>query len=265
MKYQNIPPHPALKRYVQYFWTIDVDVVSGQKFPIRTFVDDSSGIIFQHNNGRSALLKNGSPIPEILIYGQSTIPTENICVASFSAVGVLFYPHAIKELFGIDSLYLTDQTIHMNEFSEWNLTDEIIDTNNVDKQIQLLTNFLIKKIAAVKKEDVLIKHCIQHVKNSNGILTVRDLQKIYNLSERQLERRFQTVAGVSPRHYIKITRFQEAIRLMKKREFKKFSDIAYALQYNDQSHFIRHMKDLSGLNPKLLQNKLDIRIINLMI
>ena len=73
--------------------------------------------------------------------------------------------------------------------------------------------------------------------------------KRLNVSERQFERRFVRAVGVSPHHYIRIVRFQEAMRLIKANQFERLSDVAYDLNYVDQSHFIKDIKAFSGYTP----------------
>ena len=73
--------------------------------------------------------------------------------------------------------------------------------------------------------------------------------KCLNVSERQFERRFIRSVGVSPHQYIRIARFQEAVRLIKINRFERLSDVAYDLNYADQSHFIKDVKAFSAYTP----------------
>jgi transcriptional regulator GlxA family with amidase domain len=97
--------------------------------------------------------------------------------------------------------------------------------------------------------------CLDQVRQSRGLITVADLLKHYWVSERQLERRFLAHIGVSPRHYLKVIRFGEALRLLRQPKALKLSDIAYALRYADQSHFIRHTRQLTGMSPRQLRRR----------
>jgi AraC-like DNA-binding protein len=81
-------------------------------------------------------------------------------------------------------------------------------------------------------------------------IRVPRLLKRLNVSERQLERRFLRAIGVSPHHYIRILRFRKALQWMKTNQFDRLSDIAYDLNYVDQSHFIKDIKAFSGCTPK---------------
>jgi len=57
--------------------------------------------------------------------------------------------------------------------------------------------------------------------------------------------------------YIRVKRFNEAIRLIKTGQFERLTDVAYALNFYDQSHFIRDIKAFSGMTPKSLSQKVD--------
>ncbi len=258
VRHEIISPDAILRSHIRYFWTLQVARnITGQQ-PVRTFVDDSSGIVIEFELGHTAYIPRRT-----MVYGQTTSPTENRNNPSFFALGVLFQPLAIKELFGIDAHELTDRRIHLDEFSKLPFTGMISAVHSMPEVIQLLSDYLVGKIAAVKKQDMPILHCTRYIKGRAGSVTVKELCAIYQVSERQLERKFLSAIGVTPRHYIKITRFKAALALLSARSFDKFSDIAYHLNYFDQAHFIRQTKELSGLSPRQLQHQLNIRVANI--
>jgi AraC-like DNA-binding protein len=47
-------------------------------------------------------------------------------------------------------------------------------------------------------------------------------------------------------------RFREAMQLIEANQFERLSDVAYDLNYVDQSHFIKDIKAFSGYTPKHL-------------
>src|SRR5688572_4088337 len=110
MNYRIIPPHPLLKDYVRYFWTLEDGADNAVKTIFRTLVDDSSGIILQNYQGASAFIDHrGQDLQTAFFYGQSTRPTTTYTKSPFQLVGVHFHPHAIKTLFNVDAYLLTDQ------------------------------------------------------------------------------------------------------------------------------------------------------------
>ena len=83
------------------------------------------------------------------------------------------------------------------------------------------------------------------------------LLECLNISERQFERRFIQAVGLRPQFYIRVKRFNQAVNLMKNRQFGKLTELAHALNYYDQSHFIRDLKSFSGITPTCLFQKVD--------
>lgn len=105
--------------------------------------------------------------------------------------------------------------------------------------------------------DLLVEESLRFIHAHPGSLRVKDLLQYLHLSERQFERRFTQAVGISPQSYLRLKRFQEAIRLIKTRQFERLTDLASALNFSDQSHFIRDMKAFSGMTPTDLSQRMD--------
>lgn len=259
MKYTIIKPDIRLQSHVQYFWTLEVSQGSNI-IPVRTFVDDSTGILMEFSTN----VKECSP-RRTMVYGQTTTPTFNQNKEPFLVLGVLFQPYAIKELFDLDAHELTNQRIQIDDFFNTQLTEIISSKKNLSDKVNALTMHLSRKAKTIKYADDLIKHSIVYIKKYNGMLTVKDLQAKFGISERQLERRFKDVVGVSPRHYLKITKFKQAVNILSKKSSSSLTDIAFELNYFDQSHFVKQTKELSGLCPKDLKKVLTSSVANLIL
>lgn len=76
-----------------------------------------------------------------------------------------------------------------------------------------------------------------------------ELAQRTNTSERQLERRFMKVFGVSIVDYILRVRINAARELLETTT-RTVSDIALAVGFYDHSHFIRNFKRLRGCSPR---------------
>jgi AraC-like DNA-binding protein len=113
----------------------------------------------------------------------------------------------------------------------------------------------VAKFEQTKTRDTLVEESLHSIRNKIGFITVKYLLDDLNISERQFERRFSQIVGLSPQSYIRVKRFNEAIRLMKTGQYAKLTDIVYALNFHDQSHFIREVKAFSGITPKSISQK----------
>jgi AraC-like DNA-binding protein len=132
---------------------------------------------------------------------------------------------------------------------------QLVEASNNEKRVALLIDFLLAKFNQGQSRDKLVEESLHLIHQNITFIDVRHLLKRLAISERQFERRFSQTVGIAPQAYIRVKRFNEAIRLMKTRQYVKLTDIAYALNFHDQSHFIRDVKALSGLTPRSISQK----------
>jgi AraC-like DNA-binding protein len=253
-------PPQALKDHVDYFWTMESgEEARGVSF--KTFASALSGIVFQHHDGLSAfgattpLAGEKQPsykrdLPILYAYGKITGPSRATASGPYKVTGVAFKPLALSALFGIDATELTGAPIELRRCGAADLCDQLLDADAPQRRLELMTGFLIARAVAANADDMLIATSLRLIHEQVRSIRVPYLLKSLNVSERQFERRFLRTVGVSPHRYIRIMRFQQAVRLMNARRFEKLADVAYELNYADQSHLIKDIKEFSGDTPR---------------
>jgi AraC-like DNA-binding protein len=255
MKYEIIEPPKILKKYVRYFSTLDFHSVSSSPNHIKVFADRYPHLVFQHDNGKSAFHVNGNSLPTTFLSGIKTRPFTVDINSTHSVTTVTLYPHAIKILFGIDVFDLNNELPEIQNFAPKYLDDQLLHTENHVQRIAILTEFLSTKLLKLKQEDHPTLDDIKWFGKINVETTLPYLQKHLNISERQLERRFKAAMGLPPKQYLRTMRFEKALALVRNNNFENLSDIAYHLNFTDQSHFIKDFKEFSGYTPKTLLNQ----------
>ena len=88
----------------------------------------------------------------------------------------------------------------------------------------------------------------------SGPLPVAQVAKTLALSERQLERRFLSRVGITPKRFATLRRFERALELA--RRAPSLSHLALDSGYYDQSHFIREFRGFAGMAPSALLGRL---------
>jgi AraC-like DNA-binding protein len=262
MQFKIIPIPQILKNDVECIRITEYD--GEQPLAINVCLNALPGIVFQHHNGRSPVenittrFSRTVAIPTLYVYGQMTEPgVMNHKQEPFTTTQIVLKPHALQSLLGLNAFILTNNLIDLSEFSARHLNMQLLEARSDDERLRLLIAFLVKKRDQAKTRDCLIEQSLRFIHNHIGLVTVKQLLEYLSLSERQFEKRFTQAVGLSPQFYIRVKRFNEALHLMKTRPFEKLTDIAYHLNYYDQSHFIRDVKAFSGLTPKSLFQKVD--------
>ena len=256
-----LPPPEILKNEVECFRTTEYSGEEG--LTIKVCLNGMPGIVFQHNQGRSPVesiitsSRSNFAIPILYLYGQTTEPgVINHKKGPYTMTQVILKPHALKTLLGLNASALTNNgLVELNEFSAEDLNGQLLEAHNEQERMTLLTNFLLAQLKQEKTRDRLVEESLRLIHQNRGSITVKYLLEQLNISERHFERRFSQTVGIAPQFYIRVKRFNEAVRLMKTRQFEKLTDVAHALNFYDQSHFIRDIKAFSGLTPKSLAQR----------
>jgi AraC-like DNA-binding protein len=79
---------------------------------------------------------------------------------------------------------------------------------------------------------------------------IRAIAAEFNCGYKMMERKFNRVLGLAPAELLKVSRFNKAILQMYSCRLSSLTDVAHAVGYYDQSHFIRDFRQITGLSPK---------------
>jgi AraC-like DNA-binding protein len=262
IKFIILEPVEVLKRDVEYFRI--AEYVGEEGVTIKVCPNGFPGIVFQHSNGqpaiRSIVTSSGRIVnmpPTLFLYGQVTeLSVMNYKNEPYTTVQAVLKPHALKTLFGLNASALTNGSIGYQEFDAEDLNIQLIKAQSNEEYINLFTNFLLGKLKLFKPRDTIVEESMSYIHSNISNITVKNLLGQLYLSERQFEKRFVKAVGVSPRFYIRVKRFNEAMKLIDSGKFDRLSDVAQVLNYFDQSHFIRDIKVFSGITPKSISQKI---------
>lgn len=256
------PPPEVLRKDVQGFLVSEFNSDKGKS--IQVFPNALPGIVFHHKAGQPAIqnitMESGRGIspPSLFLYGPGIEPSVmNFRPGSYEVIRVVLQPHALKSIFGLNALALRYCTVELNELTSADIDQQLLEAGDKHQQVALLINLLVEKLKAAETRDPLVEESLRLIHKRAGVISVKALLEHLNLSERQFERRFCQAVGISPISYIRVRRFNEAMRLMKTGQYKTLTDVAYALNFHDQAHFIREIKSFTGLTPKGLLPQVD--------
>ena len=168
-------------------------------------------------------------------------------------ISILFQPYSARLFFDfpINEIYNQIVSIEDIEDKSWKeLCNRIMDTSDLQININLIENFLTKRLHYSK-----LPHLKKIIHSINTIYSVYDdvgvemLAKNSCLSQKQFKRVFQNYVGCKPKEFMRIIRFNKVLNALKTQHFINFAQIAQEFGYSDQSHLIREFKAFSGYSP----------------
>jgi AraC-like DNA-binding protein len=253
IRYHTIAPSPQLAKYVRYFWVLEGDISGTAPYIHRTMASGCPELFFHYKGIFDKLLPYGKAEKSIAsgISGPAQQFSRFSIKESFGMVGSYLYPFAIPLFFKMPAAELVDEMPALSTLlgtEGRQLEEQVMLAASNNERVKIISAFLEKKLR-YSKEDGGVIDCISQIIHSKENTSIQQLTDQYFLSAKQLERRFKTYCGLSPKRFARITRFQSALELYSNKQMS-LTGIAHDCGYYDQSHFIHDFRAFSGYHPK---------------
>ena len=168
--------------------------------------------------------------------------------------GIRLLPAMASQLFSIHLTELKHQAIELRDIQpRWSrfLEEELFEADGFEEKIRVVEEFLIQSSSLINGQtDTRLEGFIQTIYHTHGTISIAEANK-YFISSRQLRRLFQQHIGVSPKKFARIVRSQYFLKTLKTNHQ---ADSLYDA-YFDQAHFIKEIKEMTGLTPRQLIEK----------
>ncbi|MCH5596761.1 helix-turn-helix transcriptional regulator [Niabella ginsengisoli] len=244
MNYKKIKPYKELEPYIHFYWELIGNEVERQWE--RVFPDGCAGVVI--NLGDTCLTDNGSAIMEFgktYIVGAMTSFKDSFIDTHTHLIGACLKPATFANFYSY-----TSQNVLINDTVEFEKSNSF----NVDKTFVNPFNYFDHYFSErIKSKINPLQSVINDIHSTNGQISISDLAKRNFITVRQLERNFKKLIGLSPKEYLNIIRFQNALSLIKQsNQNRSLLDIAFECGYYDHSHLSNEIKQKTGLPPSLL-------------
>jgi AraC-like DNA-binding protein len=254
MNYHVYDPIPELAPFVKCFWTLDDDGNSGNSRQ-RIIPDGCMEMIFHYGDLYKQYFEDGESIiqPRSFIFGQITRYIEIEPTGISGIVAVRFLPEGLVPFLDIPVSTLVNRAVSLTDiFGEKGkrLEQEIILAESNGERIKLLENFLLSQLTDPKTIDNITRACVETIFKSRGQLDVKNVAGKIKINRRNIERRFASAVGLSPKLLSRLVRLQATLKMLEQKKFSNLTSLAYENGYYDQAHFIRDFKEFTGVSPK---------------
>ena len=254
MDYKTYEPSYDLKPLVRCYWSLESK--NGENSEKQIIVPDGCmEMIFHYGDLYRQYLQDGKKIiqPRSFVFGQLTRPLEIEPTGKTGILSVRFHPQGFLPLTTLPIKELENTATSLNKlFGEDGdkIEQEIIGINDNAKRIEHIERFLQGRLAKPGTIDRVIKSTVDTILTANGKLSVIEIAERNAIHRRQLERKFSTTIGLSPKQLSKTIRLQATLKMLLSKQFKNLTSLAYQGEYYDQAHFIKDFKEFTGFTPK---------------
>jgi len=254
MNYTVYDPSPELRPFIKCFWTLE-DERTDKPVRQRVIPDGCMELIFHYADPYKQYFEDGSSVlqPRSFIFGQITNFIEIAPTGTSGIVAARFLPEGLNPFLTIPVTSLENKAVSLSDvFGEKGKTLErkvIAATDNLHR-VKLIGEFLLFRLADPQTIDSITRACVKVIFQSQGQMDVVQLADRMSINRRNMERRFTSAIGMSPKQLSKVVRLQAAMKMLEQRKFNSLTSLAYENGYYDQAHFIKDFREFTGMSPK---------------
>ncbi len=113
----------------------------------------------------------------------------------------------------------------------------------------------------LSKDLSTIIKAVELIEKNNGNIEISEVSRNLEISNRTLRNHFYRNIGCSPKEYIHLLKLKQTVHQMKNYN-DSLTSISYSQNYSDQAHFTNSIKNITGLTPKEIREKIpDFRFL----
>jgi AraC-like DNA-binding protein len=191
-------------------------------------------------------------VPPVVVTGPKTKPVGLLYDKNYLMIKVAFQPTGTYRLLNIAMTQTVNNGLDATCFWGKEIADILYalqTMNDYDEMIYAVTKFLEQKAKQqLKPAEPIDEVAIKMLDPLQG-LTLEEWASMACLSLRQFERNFVTRVGISPKMFMRIVRFEYAIKIKNIDSNKSWAQIALECGYTDSAHILKEFKAFAEFPP----------------
>ncbi|MBX3081264.1 MAG: AraC family transcriptional regulator [Anaerolineae bacterium] len=188
----------------------------------------------------------------LALCGMYTEPCVIDTFAQTAMMGVCFKPDGALPFLGLPASELLNLHISLEDI--WGsearrLYDHLMAAPTPAAKFRILEHALLARFVRAKPRDTAITYAVQAFCQASHIPSMLAFSESLGLSHKHFIHLFKRQVGLSPKVYVRLQRFQHALRSLTTHDVMSWSAIALEAGYFDQAHFIHDFRSFAGVTP----------------
>lgn len=255
--YKSYKPTSILDPFIRQFEIYRVNWNEEKDAPspfITCLANTSQGLYFYINDPIKVVPAEKVEIkaPHVAVTGPKNKPVGLLFGKDHLMLKVDFQPTGTYRLLGINMEELVNKgldatTIWGNEITD--VLEQLRNTSSYDAMIETVSNFLEKKVIENCRPKEAIDAIARRMLDPFQDHSLEEWASMACLSLRQFERNFLIRVGLTPKLFIRIVRFEFAMKIKNDFPGKSWKEIAFECGYTDSSHILKEFKEFAEFPP----------------
>jgi AraC-like DNA-binding protein len=171
---------------------------------------------------------------------------------SVRAVGIGFASGLTPDVFGVPAADLVDRMIPLKDV--WTRADverlvESLDVRNIRRAAEELKDQFVARLAQSPCPQGLAPSAFRFIARRAGHVNIDEMARSHGLSRQRFARQFSSVAGLPPKLFARVTRFQALVHRLLSTDVSQWASLPPVLGFYDQGHMINEFRAFAGSPP----------------
>lgn len=268
MIYREFETHAELTPFVQLVWMMESEHADDQAPKSLIVPDGIVEIVFHYGDPWITTVAGGKRMVQPLSFAVSQM-RKYIEIESNGRTGfvsVRFYPWGAYHFFDKPVHSFLDDTVGTETL--WpthheELMRALCKAPGGAEPAGIVQRFLLDRLRSYRKDDAALDEAVKLIRSAGGQLSIEEVGQRVGLSRKQLERKFVSTVGTTPKTFARISRFLNICHHLEGHREKTLTQLAYECGYFDQAHFIREFTAFTGFTPKAFFAKNNVKFADI--
>ena len=201
--------------------------------------------------------------PRVCVIGPVTRPRILRVGRGVDAVGAVLPPALTLSAFGVPASELVDRLVALEDLwkpSEVERLFELLSTLHIRQRISELRSMMVTRIEQPGDRVSVGHRTTGLITLHGGRVSIADMARSHGLSRQQFARQFSAAAGLTPKLFARITRFQSLVRALLSSDVSQWVSVAPVVGFYDQAHMINEFRTFAGSSPTVFFQPHDVAL-----
>lgn len=192
------------------------------------------------------------PVPPVVVTGPKYKTAGLLFGKDHLMIKIAFHPTGTFRLLGINMQQTVNNGLDATEFWGDGVNSVLMELRqcfSYDSMIEIVCRFIEQRFDQLCRPEEPIDQLAIQMLDPLQNHTLEEWSAMACLSLRQFERNFITRVGISPKLFIRIVRFEYAMKIKNQCPDKSWAQIALECGYTDSSHLLREFKEFAEFPP----------------
>ncbi|HKK80891.1 MAG TPA: helix-turn-helix domain-containing protein, partial [Prolixibacteraceae bacterium] len=247
MIYNISKPSFQLSKFIKHYWAMESCVAEGVEHIQRIVPSGLTELVFYFGDKPEPVERDKKHNDSTLITGQLNNFYDLRITGRLSLFSIIFQPHGLSAFLDIPLQELYNQNVPLRFIFKDKVNEleyRLVEVESFAERIKIVESYFFNVLRAKENNLSLnrVHDSVGLISRLKGNVSVDDLAYDACLSRKQFERTFSHVIGTTPKQFLKIIRFQNAIALKSKNLNTNLTELTYQCGYYDQAHMINDFK-----------------------